>query len=124
MTLARQALGKLGEETALNFLEKIGLTLFQKNYRVRTGEIDLVMWHEEILVFVEVRARADEKFGTPIETITSAKRRKIVMTARHFLREKKISDEVRCRFDLVGIVVGRDEEIKVEYVENAFFVGE
>lgn len=124
MTRARQQLGKAGEEIALRYLQNLGMTLLQKNYRVRTGEIDLVMWDKDVLVFVEVRTKNNDRCGTPVETVIHAKRRKIVNTARHFLKENRIDDEIRCRFDLVGIVMRKDLQPEVEYLENAFFVGE
>lgn len=124
MTRTRQELGKTGEDIALEFLEKHGMRLEQRNFRIRTGEIDLVMWQGEVLVFVEVRTRSDKFFGAPVETVVWKKRRKIIDTARYFLKQKKISPEVRCRFDLVGIVLCPGCEVEIDYVPNAFLVGD
>jgi putative endonuclease len=124
MTKARRKLGINGENLALEFLERKGMQLFCRNFRVRRGEIDLIMWDKEELVFIEVRTRTDDHFGTPVETINNTKRHKIAQTARYFLQQKKISPEVRCRFDLVGVLVREGATNKIEHVANAFWVGE
>ncbi|GAB4270494.1 MAG: YraN family protein [Candidatus Rifleibacteriota bacterium] len=124
MTNARQKLGRLGEEAALAFLESRGMRLFKRNYRIRSGEIDLIMWENDTLVFVEVRTKSHETFGTPAETIVRQKRRKIENTARQFLKSFRISDEIRCRFDVVGVVFEENNECRVNYIENAFLAGE
>ncbi len=100
------------------------MQLYCRNFRVRSGEIDLIMWDKEELVFVEVRTKTDNHFGTPVETINNMKRRKITQTARHFLKQKKISPDVRCRFDLVGVLVKKDGKHEIEHIANAFWVGE
>lgn len=124
MTQERLNLGRAGEQLALDHLLRKGLRLEQKNYRVRSGEIDLVMWHGEILVFVEVRTRSDNHFGEAVESVLRRKRRKIVTVARHFLKEKGIGEEVRCRFDLVGILLRPEHEPVIEHIANAFLVGD
>ncbi|MEW6710955.1 MAG: YraN family protein [Candidatus Riflebacteria bacterium] len=124
MTRERQDLGISGEELALRFLLDRGLRLEQKNYRVRSGEIDLVMWDGDVLVFVEVRTRSDSFFGQPAETVRRPKQRKIVGVARHFLHSRKISEETRCRFDMVGIVIKQGRDPEIDYIENAFFVSD
>jgi putative endonuclease len=124
VTRLRQQLGKSGEDIALDFLQQKGMRLCARNYRVRSGEIDLIMWDGEILVFVEVRTKSASFFGKPSETVLFDKRRKITGTARHFLAQHRIGDEVRCRFDMVGIVAKPGVAVEIEHVVNAFFVGE
>lgn len=124
MTKERQILGRSGEELALEFLQQRGLKLEEKNYRIRSGEIDLVMWHADVLVFVEVRTKSHNHFGEPTETVIRGKRRKIVAVARHFLQNRRISDEVRCRFDLVGVLLRPDCAPQFDYIPDAFRVGD
>ncbi len=73
-----------------------------RNYTCRGGEIDLVCEHGEALVFVEVRARSRSDFGTPEETVTTLKQRRILRAAEHFLARHKLSDRI-CRFDVIAI---------------------
>ena len=124
MSEQRQKLGKFGEKTALDYLQNLGMKLLDKNYRFRGGEIDLIMWDKKVLVFVEVRTRSNDVFGLPVETINRTKRGKIVKTARHFLAKRKISPEIRCRFDIVGILNLPDQPPKINHIPNAFFVNE
>ncbi|HWS14676.1 MAG TPA: YraN family protein, partial [Candidatus Methylomirabilis sp.] len=78
---ARRAQGDAAEERACRHLEGVGFTIGDRNYRARGGEIDIVARKGDLLVFVEVRSREDAAFGTPEETVTPAKRRRIVAAA-------------------------------------------
>ncbi len=124
MTRQRQQLGRQGEDIACEFLLEKGLRLECRNYRIRSGEIDLIMWHADVLVFVEVRTRSDNFFGEPVESVLRAKRRKIISVARYFLKERAIDADVRCRFDLVGVLLRHDRPAQIEYLPNAFMVGD
>jgi putative endonuclease len=99
-----QAVGLVGEDTAERLLERHGLEIVARNYRTRHGEIDLVARDGATLVFVEVRSRASGRFGGAIESITAAKRRRIVAAARHYL--SKLTREPPCRFDVVTLEAG------------------
>lgn len=124
MSCQRIKLGKQGETAALEFLKTQGMTLVEQNYRIRAGEIDLIMRHHDILVFVEVRTRNTTGHGSPIDSINYAKRRQIERVARHYLKERNISDNVFCRFDVVGITPDPQGKLHLEHIENAFLCGE
>lgn len=124
MTDSRQNLGRCGEELALIYLLQAGYRLECRNFRVKTGEIDLVMSDGTILVFVEVRSKSALNHGTPLETVNYAKRRQIEKTARQYLARKKISDDVRCRFDVIGISFRAGQAPEINHVVNAFLAGE
>lgn len=83
----------------MDFLQRRGLRLLQRNYRCRFGEIDLVMQDGEAIVFVEVKQRSNGKFGGAAASISSHKRHRLVLAARHFLAEH---GEPACRFDAAG----------------------
>ena len=121
----KQKLGWRGEEIACAYLTDKGYRLVCRNYRLRYGEIDLVMYDADILVFVEVRSKTKFEHGTPLETVDYKKRRQIERMARHYLARNKISEDVRCRFDLVGVRFECSEDKPlIEHVENAFVAGE
>lgn len=124
MSQRRVKLGKQGETAALEFLQTQGMTLVEQNYRIRAGEIDLIMRHKDFLVFVEVRTRNSTGHGSAIDSINYAKRRQIERVARHYLKERNISATVFCRFDVVGITPDPQGGLHVEYIENAFICGE
>ena len=89
------------------------------NYRCRQGEIDLIARHGDSLVFVEVRCKRTDDYGTPAESITPAKQRKIVLTAQHYLYTNGLGD-INCRFDVVE-VVPEDGRLRVrDVIQNAF----
>jgi len=94
------ALGREAETRALRHLEKCGLRLVDRNFRVRGGEIDLIMRDGRTLVFVEVRSRRRQDFGGAAASITATKRRRIVLAARHYLAWR---GDQACRFDCVLI---------------------
>ena len=91
--------GAAAEGLAAKFLAARGLVIVQRNYRCRGGEIDLIVRDGEVLVFVEVRLRRNQAFGTAAESITAAKRRRLRLAARHYLA--RLGREPPCRFDAV-----------------------
>lgn len=115
----RQDIGRDGEKSAERFLCARGLRLLMRNYRCAAGEIDLVMQESNTLVFVEVRRRRSTAFGSPLETVSAAKQRKLAAAAQHFLLKQNISSRQAMRFDVVGIVCQGDEE-KIDWIPNAF----
>ncbi|MEO8040206.1 MAG: YraN family protein [Betaproteobacteria bacterium] len=106
--------GERAEDAALAFLEARGLRLRARNYRSRFGEIDLVLEDHGTLVFVEVRKRSNPRFGGAAESITHAKRERLVATARQYLAALK--RETPCRFDAVLLDAGGT----VEWIRAAF----
>ena len=117
---ARQEAGQEAEILACTHLEAAGLRVLQRNFRTRTGEIDLVMREEDLIVFVEVRYRRDTRFGTALETIDLRKRRKLVNTACMFMQKYDPSGRMRYRFDVVGISGELSSNPVVQWVPAAF----
>ena len=98
-----------------NVKENIGLTIIARNYRCRLGEIDLVARDGSTTVFVEVRKRASSAFGGAAASITSAKRRKLLKAARHYI--SRLPRVPQCRFDALLI---EGEPPRIEWIRNAF----
>lgn len=117
MSTLRARLGESGEREAELFLRREGLTLVQRNYRCRAGEIDLVMRAREeaheLLVFVEVRLRGDGAHVDALESVDASKQRKLITAARHFLMEYPEWMEHPCRFDVVALDPSQDRLIWV-----------
>ena len=110
-------LGQAGEDIARRHLEERGYALRQANYRCRWGEVDLVMEHEGAVVFVEVRTKRSTAFGTPEESVTAAKRKRLTATAYTYLQEHDL--DVPFQIDLVAIAVNtRGEVTRVTHLEN------
>ncbi len=107
--------GALAEEAAAEFLTGRGLTLLERNYRCRFGEIDLIMRDGRVLVFVEVRYRRNKSFGGAVASITASKRQKLLLTARHYMSARQ--EIPACRFDAVLL---NGDTGDLEWIENAF----
>lgn len=116
-----QKLGPKGENYALDMLRKRGHTLLQRNFRCPPGEIDLITWHMETLVFTEVRARSENDPANPAETVTPEKQARIVRAARWYLaRRCGKKDPPPCRFDIVWLTARGTEITKAGVIEGAF----
>ena len=117
----RGELGRRGEGVAEAFLRRSAYTIVARNYRCRTGEIDLVALDGPVLVFVEVRSRRGPEFGTPLESVDPRKQIRLARVARHFLAERGWHDR-DARFDVIGV---RFDEVPphVEHVQSAFELG-
>lgn len=115
-----KAIGDDGEALALAHLQRAGLVLVERNYRVargphaRGGEVDLILRDRDgTLVFAEVRSRAGSGHGGAAASVGSAKQRRIVLAAHHYLT--RWASPPPCRFDVVAIDAGR-----VEWLRGAF----
>lgn len=111
----KRTLGSQYEELAAAYLKNQGLKIIRKNYRVKSGEIDLIALDGEYLVFVEVKYRSSDCAGDSLGAVDAAKQRAISRTAVHYLASRKKNVNLPCRFDVVGI--DRDE---VRWIKNAF----
>lgn len=117
---AQQDKGKLGEAIALKFLEDKGWHLVAKNYRYRRGEIDLIMQDQDVLVFVEVKLRQDDRFGTPESFVSEAQQALIIQTAEQFIWENNWEQAIR--FDIVSILMPQPPEpSEILHLEDAFY---
>ena len=110
------ACGSDKERLAAAYLDRQGLSLVARNYRCRGGEIDLVLRDGRNLVFVEVRYRRSSRFGSPAETVTASKQRRLITAASHFLQRHPT--ELACRFDVLAIT-GND---RIQWIRDAFRV--
>lgn len=114
-----QALGLRGEEIACAYLENKKYAIVTRRFRMFRGEIDIVARVGTTLVFVEVKARADESFGRPEESVTPGKQRQIRKIAQGYLVENPPGD-VACRFDVISILFGDENAYRLEHFVDAF----
>ena len=119
MPSPRSRIGRSAEIAAAAELGRRGYRIITSNYRCRYGEIDLIANDGDSLVFVEVRCKRNTAFGTPAESITPAKQRKLIITAQHYLQMIGSAD-INGRFDVVE-VVSVDGKLHVsQIIQNAF----
>lgn len=105
------------EETARAYLEERGYHLVAANWVARGGELDLVMRRGELLVFIEVRQRRSDRFGTPAETLDPRKLARLRRTATEYLLRHHRTTDLPVRFDAV-LVSGTRERFEVEHLEG------
>ncbi|AGM41472.1 hypothetical protein SPISAL_06890 [Spiribacter salinus M19-40] len=114
MSARPQRIGAAAEQTALDYLQAAGLLLIERNFRIRRGEIDLVMRDNAEIVFVEVRARDTGHFGDGIDSITRAKRHRLIAAASAWLQRQR--SEPPTRFDVIGL----DQTGQITWIRDAF----
>lgn len=112
----RHADGRLAEERAAAWLERQGLKVLARNFRVRGGEIDLICQDGRTTVFVEVRQRKDKTFGGAAASITRSKQQRLILAAQHWLARQGHGD---CRFDCV-LLDGSAADAPLEWIRHAF----
>jgi putative endonuclease len=124
MTLAKNIQGKLGEEYAATFLRSQGWQIVEQNFRIRSGEIDIIAietdqyTHEKTLVFVEVKTRSSNDFGTPLEAIGYYKLRALIKATQYYkMKNPRLPDLMR--IDAVSVMVdANDKLLDIELVKN------
>lgn len=100
---AKDSLGRQGEQFAVEFLERAGMRILDRNWRCALGEIDIVAAERQVLVVCEVKTRSGTGYGSPLEAITRAKRTRLRRLAAQWLAAHGVLfDEVR--IDVVGLV--------------------
>jgi putative endonuclease len=110
-------LGRRAERGAETYLTRRGLRTLERNYRIRAGEIDLIMTDDVELIFVEVRFRSRTDFGDGADTVDYRKQQRLIRAARHYLQSRDVNRP--CRFDVVS--VGRTHyRLRFEWMRNAF----
>lgn len=107
------AAGRGAEDAALAHLRRSGLTLLERNYRMRRGEIDLVMRDGDTLVFVEVRYRSGTSHGAAAETVDRRKRARLIAAAQSYLQQNRWRQA--CRFDVVAL-----QGTRLDWMRDAF----
>ena len=114
-------LGRWGEKQSERFLKRKGYRTLTRNFNCRTGEIDLIMADPDggDIVFVEVKARANEDFTSVESTVTAGKQDRVARSAKCFLAMHRIEDRP-CRFDVIAIVLGPKGPPTIRHYEHAF----
>lgn len=115
-------IGKTAEEYAKWYLQEQGLKLVSQNYRCKYGEIDLIMQDKKITVFVEVRFRKSNRFGSGAETVDYHKQRKLLTTAAHYLQNHAEAAKRPCRFDVLSLTKSNahsEQSYEVRWITDA-----
>ena len=108
----------LGEDAACAFIQKKGYKILERNFRKSYGEIDIIAFHNKVLVFIEVKTRSSNIYGTPFDGISSSKLRQIVKGAQFYkyILHPELSEDIR--IDAIGVMVNGTNVVTLEHIEN------
>jgi len=110
--------GEQGEAQALAYLQQQGLQLISQNYRCRSGEIDIIMQDGQELVFIEVKYRTSQQYGSAVEFFHPHKRRKFESAIQHYMLEHQLNPSlIAHRIDIVGIDVLSNNNDKISWLK-------
>jgi len=117
--MKRRDVGVLGEKIAANYLKKQGYRVHETNFRCREGEIDIIAEKDDCLVFVEVRSRTSNSFGSPAESITPAKVERLIVLGQIYI-ESHTNLPSSSRIDVVTVELTAGNKVsRIETIENA-----
>lgn len=116
--MSAQNIGVQTEDLALHYLQQQGLSLVERNYHSRRGEVDLIMLDDTTLIFVEVRYRKSARFGSALESVNHTKQQRIIHTAQYYLQGQPSTHD-SYRFDVVAITTNQHEP-EITWVKDAF----
>lgn len=116
-------IGVFGEDFTVKYLKKQGYKILERNFHSRFGEIDVIALKKDVIVFVEVKTRAENAIYSPREAVDFHKQQKCVKTAQIYLA--KSPAELQPRFDVSEILIENRADCKLKvkehnYIENAF----
>lgn len=111
-------LAVLGEDLACEYLRKKGYKIIERNFRKGYGELDIVAIHKNILIFVEVKTRTSNSFGTPFESVTYSKIKTLTKTAQFYKMGNSRLPEAM-RLDAVSVILDKENNLQeIEHIEN------
>ncbi|MHB1108348.1 MAG: YraN family protein [Lutibacter sp.] len=111
-------LGELGEDLAVEELEKKGYEIVERNWRYKKAEIDIIARRDEVLAIVEVKTRSSDYFGDPQDFVNTKKIKMLVEAVNEYVNSKDL--EVEVRFDIMAIIINKNK-LTIEHLEDAFF---
>ena len=114
-----RAKGQEYEDLAAAYLEKQGLTILERNYHCRQGELDIIAKNKQFVIFIEVKYRKNNRYGEPFAFVDIRKQRRMIHTALHYCQYKGIGEKYPMRFDVVSIQT-KDTQFDIQWLENAF----
>jgi putative endonuclease len=115
---AHNELGSKGEQRASDFLQKKGYKILDTNWRMQQLEIDIVAQQKNLLIIAEVKTRTGRVFGEPEEFVQRQKQKNLIRAANAYVLKNNLDLEVR--FDIISIVVEKEDKFVVNHIEDAF----
>ncbi|MDI9480597.1 MAG: YraN family protein [Syntrophomonadaceae bacterium] len=114
----RKQIGKQGEDIAVRYLEQQGYRILNRNYHSRYGEIDVICERQRVIIFVEVKTRRSESYGTAEEAVTRVKQQRLRKTALQFLQQENRPFK-DIQFDVIAVRLAGPQAV-INHIQNAF----
>ncbi|MFA6941762.1 MAG: YraN family protein [Clostridiaceae bacterium] len=112
--------GDFGEESANSFLRKKNVIILEKNFRTRSGEIDIIGLFNNTIIFYEVKTRKSDIYGSPAEAVTRSKINKIKLTSKFYMAKFNLYN-YDVRYDVIEVYLNKNLKLeKINIIENAF----
>ncbi|MBQ9266993.1 MAG: YraN family protein [Clostridia bacterium] len=113
----RHVLGKQGEDAVSDFLLESGYEILERNYQCKIGEIDIIALDVDEIVFIEVKTRSQERFGSPADAVDGRKKRHIYRTAEYYVMMNELENR-KIRFDVIE-VKENGEDVTITQIKKA-----
>ncbi|MEL6392072.1 MAG: YraN family protein [Bacteroidota bacterium] len=117
----KQKLGRLGEGYACRYLENEQYRILELNWRYRRTEVDIIAMEGDVMVFVEVKTRTQDYFGSPASTVEDAQQGRLSRAAGAYMEQTGHDWEIR--FDIIGILIEENGDYQLEHIKDAWWPG-
>ena len=113
-------IGSYTENIAATYLLSNGYSILDRNYRNKFGEVDIICQKDNLIIFVEIKSRYTNSFGSPLESVSCHKQKKIILLSKFYILYKKLSD-FNIRYDVIEIYLNHlNNTYEVNHLEDAF----
>ncbi|EOC99321.1 Endonuclease [Caldisalinibacter kiritimatiensis] len=116
-----RAMGSFGERQAIKYLKNNGYILLAKNFNTYFGEIDIIAKQNDVIVFIEVKARKNANYGYPYEAVNNKKQQKIIKTAYAYIKKMNLKN-YQYRFDIIEVYLCGSSQYKINHILDAFWL--
>lgn len=114
----RRKTGIIGEKVACDYLKNKGYTIIERNFRCKMGEIDIIAWKNDEIIFIEVKTRSSNYFGKPAESVTERKRKHIYKAAKYYMMVKDILEQ-NARIDVIEVYIKKNKYI-IHHIKQVY----
>ena len=112
-------IGKIGENLACKYLEKLGYNIICRNFYTNNSEVDIISRNKDEFIFIEVKTRISRKYGYPIDSIDDLKKKHIINGAKYFIYKNCLENQ-NIRFDIIEVYIN-DKTNLINHIKNVFF---
>jgi len=115
----KRDLGNAVENKTVDYLEQRNVTILQRNYLCKMGEIDIIAQDQQDLIFIEVRYRKNDYYGGALASVNLKKQKRLIRAASHYMQKTRITNRTACRFDVIAIS-GNLDQLEFNWIKAAF----